>query len=185
MALAEPKLSRSVSLNFNGDWGHTNFHRICAWLTQEVYDYAGPRTRVKIWNLRGGGAEPIQLVHDGEIHSCIATPAMLIQDAMVGQGIFAGNPMPDLRALAVIPQNDRMVFAIDAKFGVSTFEELRAKMPALRIAASIDDGSNFIGRASRHLLEAHGLDEATQRSWGCEYTVDHRPDQCLARYEGW
>lgn len=181
MTSAAPRISRSVTLNFNGDWGYANFHRICAWLTQEFCDRAGPRSRTAIWSLRGGGSEPLHLLNDGELDLCIATPTMMVPDALAGKGMFAGTPMPDLRALATIPQNDRMVFAIDPKFGISTFEELRAKKPALRIAASIDDGSNFIGYASRRMMEAHGLDEGTLRSWGCEYVVDNRPDDSLAR----
>ncbi|MBB6123093.1 TAXI family TRAP transporter solute-binding subunit [Sphingobium subterraneum] len=183
MAISEPSIARSVTLQFNGDWGQANFHRICSWLTQEFCDRAGPRTRVGIWNIRGGGMEPLQAVQDGELDLCIATPAMMIGDAISGNGLFEGQAMPDLRALGVIPQNDRMVLAIDPRFEISSFEELRARKPALRIATSTDDGSNFIGRVARHFMAAHGIDEAVLRSWGGSYVVAHRPEQSLFRMQ--
>ncbi|WP_324698840.1 TAXI family TRAP transporter solute-binding subunit [Novosphingobium sp. RL4] len=176
-----PSIDRSVTLNFVGDWGQANFHRICSWLCQEFSDRAGLRSRVAIWNTRGGGLEGPISVFDGEAQLCITTPAMLVGDALVGEGIFSGNAMPTLRALGVLPQNDRLVLAIDPKFGVSTFEELRAKKPNLRIAASVDDGTNYIGYVSQRYMEAHGIDEATLKSWGGEYVVSQRPEQSIAR----
>lgn len=179
MSKNEPSLSRSVTLNFIGDWGQANFHRICSWLCQEFCDRAGPRSRIGIWNMRGGGLEGPVAVHDGEADLCIATPAMIMGDALTGKGIFQGRPMPNLRALAVIPQNDRLVLAIDPKFGVSTYEELRQKKTPLRIAASVDDGTNYIGYVSQRFMEAHGIDEATLRSWGGSYVTTTRPEQSL------
>src|SRR5882757_5907542 len=121
----EPKLGRSYTLNFIGDWGQANFHRICGWLTQEFCDRAGPQSRVATWSIRGGGKEALSLVHDGEAQLAIATPASLMKKALVGEEIFE-SAMPNLRALAVLPQNDRFVLAIDPKFGIKTFEQLRA-----------------------------------------------------------
>ena len=69
----EPSIQRSLTLNFVGDWGQVNFHRICSWLTQEFCDRTGPRSRVAIWSMRGGGVEVLQQVYDGEAHLAIAT----------------------------------------------------------------------------------------------------------------
>lgn len=110
---------------------------------------------------------------------CVATPVML-SDALAGVRLFHGEPMPDLRALGVLSQNDRLVLAIDAKYGVKTFAELRATRPALTIAASVDDGTNFIGHISRRYMAAHGIDESVLASWGGRYVTSVRPDQALA-----
>lgn len=179
MPTSEPSIARSVSMTFIGDWGQANFHRICSWLCQEFCDRAGPRSRVAIWNIRAGGIEAVQQVGNGEAQLCVATPAMLLNDALAGKGMFKGQPFPDLRALAVLPQNDRLVLAIDPKFGITSFAELRAKKPPLRIAASVDDGTNFIGHVSQRYMEAHGVSEATLKSWGGEYVTSTRPEQSL------
>jgi len=104
----EPRLERSIRLDFIGDWGQANFHRICSWLCQEVCDRAGNRSRVAIWNTVGGGADAPIAVFDGEVNLCIATPAHILPSALKGEGVFQGRALSSLRALAVLPQTDRM-----------------------------------------------------------------------------
>jgi TRAP-type uncharacterized transport system substrate-binding protein len=181
--LEEPRICRSVHLNFMGDWGQANFHRICSWLCQEMCDRAGPRSRVGIWNTVGGGLDAPLEVFDGSMDLCLATPAALIGGAMTGRGIFRGRQLHTLRALAVLPQTDRMVFAIDPKFGVNTFEDLRRVQPPIQIATSPDDGTSMIGYVAARFMEAHGIDAAVLASWGGGYLTAPRPDQALARME--
>lgn len=179
----EPSLLKSYTLNFIGDWGQANFHRICGWLTQEFCDRAGPESRVATWSIRHGGIEALPLVHNGEAQLAIVTPAALMKKALTGESIF-GPPqsaMHHLRALAVLPQNDKLVLAIDPKFGIKTFAQLRTQKPALRIAASVDDGTNFIGFVTRKFMEAHGVSETELKSWGGSFVTAHRPDPCLLR----
>jgi TRAP-type uncharacterized transport system substrate-binding protein len=178
----QPRLSQSYTLNFIGDWGQANFHRICGWLTQEFCDRAGPQSRIATWSIRGGGVEALHLVHDGEAQLAIATPAAFMKQALTGETMFQ-SPMPHLRALAVLPQDDKLVLAIDPKFGIKTFEELRATKPALRIAASTNDGTNFIGYVTRKFMEAHDISEAELESWGGRYVTAQRPDTCLQSVE--
>ena len=177
----EPRIERSLTLNFIGDWGQANFHRICSWLCQEFCDRAGPRSRVGIWNTVNGGIDALQAVFDGEADLCISTPAGSLPAALTGQSIFAGKPMPSLRALAVLPQNDRMVLAVAGEFGIRSFDELRQKRLPLRIATSVDDGFNLIGYTARRFMAAHGIDEDTLRSWGGCFVDSVRPEQSLFR----
>lgn len=171
-----------MTLQFIGDWGRANFHRVCSWLCQEFCDRAGPRSRVGIWNTVDGGIDALTAVHDGEVDLCIVTPASALGEAAAGHGIYArGGAMPRLRALAVLPQRDRMVLAVSGELKVASFQALRERRPALRIAASVDDGYNLIGYVGRRYMEAHGIDEATLRSWGGGYIESVRPEQSLLR----
>ena len=180
MSPPEPSIKRSLTLNFVGDWGQANFHRICSWLTQEFCDRAGPRSRVAIWNMRGGGLEGVQQVFDGEAQLCIATPAGLLRAAPTGEGMFASTgPMPSLRTLGVLPQRDRMMLAIHPKFGVKSFADLHRLKPAIRIATSVDDGTNFIGYVAMRLMEAHGITKELLKSWGGPYVLTTRPEQAI------
>ncbi|KAJ9658246.1 hypothetical protein H2198_003819 [Neophaeococcomyces mojaviensis] len=172
-----PRLTHSYMLNLVGDWGGANFHRICAWLTQEFCDRAGPGSRTSIMSLRDGGMDALIQLEQGTADVAIATPTGLIKHARIGGGIFQ-RPMPHLRALAVLPQNDRMVLAIDPKYGVKTFEDIRRLQPALRIATSTNDGTNFIGYVADQFMEAHGISKQTLESWKGEYVTAHRPEQC-------
>lgn len=181
----EPKISRSLTLRFTGDWGQANFHRICSTLAQEFCDRAGPKSRVCIWTIRQGGFEVLPAVQDGETDLGIATPAGLLAKALEGDKQSLGKkcifpePMPNLRALAVLPQNDSMVLAIHPKFGISSFEELRQRKPALRIATSRDDGTSFIGHTAMRYMEAHGIPKSVLESWGGSYVTHYRPDSSL------
>lgn len=177
----EPSIKRSITLQFVGDWGQANFHRICSWLAQEFCDRAGPRSRVAIWNLRSGGLEEIESLYNGEVQLCIGTPAKLLSSALNGTGIFTRTgPLESLRALAVLPQRDRMMLAVHPKYNIHSFEDLRRVKPPLRIATSVDDGTNFIGYVARRMMEAHGIDRTTLESWGGSYVLTTRPEQAIA-----
>ncbi|KAH8703434.1 hypothetical protein BGW36DRAFT_393775 [Talaromyces proteolyticus] len=176
----EPRIARSMTLHFVGDWGMANFHRICSWLTQQFCDRAGPDSRVATWSIRYGGIEAVTSVFQGQAQLAIATPAQMITTALTGQGIFSQfGPMPSLRALAVLPQNDRMVLAVDPKFGIRSFNDLRNKRPPLRIATSTNDGTNFIGYTANAYLKAHGITEAELVSWGGAIVHAQRPEQTV------
>src|ERR1700761_7320283 len=82
----EPRLSRAYTLNFVGDWGGANFHRICAWLTQEFCDRAGPGSRTAIWSLRDGGMDALKQLDEGAADLAIATPAGLLGKGVAGEG---------------------------------------------------------------------------------------------------
>jgi TRAP-type uncharacterized transport system substrate-binding protein len=180
--MTPPRLERSYHLRFIGDWGGANFHRICSWLTEEFCKRAGPRSRVSISSVRAGGIEALHLVEDGEADLCLVTPAMLMPQALRGDGMFRDRPTPHLRALAVLPQNDRLVLAVDSSLGITSFEGLRAAKPPLRIATASDDGTNFIGHVARLFMAAHGLDEAVLHGWGARYVTDTNPRDSLARF---
>ncbi|KAL5583878.1 hypothetical protein FOVSG1_015229 [Fusarium oxysporum f. sp. vasinfectum] len=175
-----PRLDRSYGLHVVGDWGEANFHRILCWITQEFCDRAGPRSRTAIWSWRGGGMEGFQMVEDGEAHLAIATPASLMRSALTGEGIFNGHKFPHLRALATLPQNDRVVLALDPSLGCKTFADIFAKKPKMKIVLPPDNLDSATGWVCHRYLEAHGITAADILAWGGEI-IDRsgRADQCL------
>jgi hypothetical protein len=46
-----PKIERALQLNFVGDWGQANLHRIYEWLIQEICDHAGCNSTVATHSL--------------------------------------------------------------------------------------------------------------------------------------
>lgn len=175
-----PRIERPLHLNFIGDWGQANFHRVCAWLTQELCDYAGRGSTVATKSLPDGGLSAMRDVYEGKADLCIVTPSAHMRTALIGGGMFSQTgPMPSLRALGTLPQRDRMMLAVDPKYGVNSWEDIRREKPPLRIVTSTDDGSCFIGYLAIKFLEAHGLTRELLESWGGEI-VDggYRPDQC-------
>ncbi len=176
-----PAISRSVRLDLGGDWGQANFHRILSWITQEFCDRAGPLSKTRIHSIVGGGLASMYDVASGDLDLCIATPNRLLPAMRTGSGIFEGGPdMRGMRALAVLPQVDRMVLAIAPRHGIHSIEDLRRKKPPIRLAISHNTDGNFIGYVGDKYLAAHGLSEAMIREWGGECIRAHRPDACLA-----
>ncbi len=76
-------------------------------------------------------AEGIYAVANREVDVAIINPACVAAVAARGKGIFK-TPIP-LKAITVIPSWDQMVFAVNAKTGLKTFEEIAEKRYPLRI----------------------------------------------------
>ncbi|QKG27063.1 hypothetical protein ACTIVE_8716 [Actinomadura verrucosospora] len=57
-------------------------------------------------------------------------------------GPFAAEPAPGLRALGTLPQRDRLVVGIRRSLRITSFAELRAARPRLRLASSAGTGTS-------------------------------------------
>ena len=174
-----PRLDRTVDLRLLGDWGMANFHRVCGWLAQEIGSRTPRGSRFATYN-GTGGSDAFFRLHERDVDIAVTTPAAFATLAPAGKGPYAGCPMDDLRALAVLPQRDRLTFAIDPALGITTFAELRAAKPPLRISVCTAEDGNLIGYATAQLLEACGLSHAELAAWGGELIAFDKPDQCLA-----
>lgn len=173
-----PHIDRVLRLNFQGDWGSANFHRVCSWLSQGIIDRTAPDSKVAIWSGRGG-ADAARAVADGLVDMAVTTPAGFSAMAVKGIGPFAGQDFSSLRALGTLPQVDRLVFAIRRDLEVASFDELLSRRPGLTIATSTDDSTNLIGFCGRRMLDFEGLTQEVVESWGGRFIDAERPDTCL------
>jgi TRAP-type uncharacterized transport system substrate-binding protein len=173
-----PRLDRSITLNLRGDLGLANFHRICSWLSHVFLDRAGKHSRVGIWNGTGGW-DNIRAVGRGEADLGISTPAAYVKEALNGGRNFP-EAFPHLRAIAVFPQDDAMVFALPTRYGVNSFDELIDKRPPLRIAIAPNDGNNMVGTAAHQMLTEIGITREVLESWGGEFVqTSWWPGDCI------
>jgi TRAP-type uncharacterized transport system substrate-binding protein len=172
----EPRIDRSLTLHLRGDWGAANLHRVCGWISQELTDRCGPYTKVAIWNSRGY-ADAVRAVGRGEVHVALTTPAAFAAAALDGRGLYAGEAFPELRALGVVPQRDRLVVGVRRTLGITSFAELREAAPALTLATSGHDGENHVGVGAHELLTRSGVDVT---GWGGTVLADERPWETFA-----
>jgi len=179
MAVPPPKLDRSLTLHFRGDWGRANLHRALGWLGYELLTLAGPQTRFAIWNGRGG-YDNVAAVGHGEVDLALATPASFMPMAIGGKGPCGHETFPHIRALGHVPQHDRLVVALRRDLGIRSFAELREKRPGLRITLGPDDGVSFMGVGAQLLLAAHGLPRAELERWGCSFIEYEEPHLCTS-----
>jgi TRAP transporter TAXI family solute receptor len=172
-----PRIERSFTISFKGDWGRANLHRVCGWLGYELLKLSGPHSEFAIWNGRSG-LDNVQAVGRGKVDVALSVPVSFMRMAAEGKGPCAGEAFPHMRAIGYVPQNDRMVMAIRRDLGITSFAELRDKKPKLRIAAGLDDGVSFMGMGARMLMEAHGISRQEFASWGGSYVEFEEPRRC-------
>lgn len=158
-----PRVPRDVTLHLKGDWGTANLHRVCGWIADQVLRGSGDGSEVAIWN-GTGGLRNLLAVADGSVHVSVATPACAV--ALACGGRLWSEPLPSLRALAVIPQRDRLVVAVHRDAEVDSFESWCMSQAGLKVATAPDDGDSFIGYGARALLAAEGIDQPTLEGWG-------------------
>jgi uncharacterized protein len=120
-------------------------------------------------------------VLDGEVQASLFVPAGFARTIFEGRGICARADVGRLRALGTLPQDDRLVFAIDARYGIRDFATLRAKCPPLRLSTAWDDGVNMTGFAAYRMLEASGISAATIESWGGRLLLGEAPWDVIPR----
>lgn len=161
----EARIERPITIHMMGDWGIANLHRICGWISAELWRRSPPGSKFATWAGRGG-TDAIEAVLDGEVQIALFVPAGFARTVFEGKGISHRSDVTRLRALGTLPQDDRLVLAIDAHFGITSFGDLRAKRPRLRLVTAPDDGVNMTGFAAHRMLEASGTPPAAIESWG-------------------
>ena len=174
-----PRIDRTLELHFQGDWGHANLHRICGWICSVMTPLCGQGTRIATWTGKWGGDAP-KVVSSGLVDMSMSVPASGVAGAMEGRGIYGAEPLSNIRALGTMPQEDWILLAVDARHGVHSFEEIRAKKPPLRIATGPDDGDHTVGYGVQRVMEAAGISRSTLESWGGAYLEQDRPDRVIA-----
>jgi len=172
--MMEARLDRPITLHMMGDWGIANLHRICGWISAELWRRSPPGSKFATWAGRGG-TDAIDAVLDGDMHVALFVPAGFGRTIFEGRGISRRDDVGRLRALGTLPQDDGLVFAIDARFGVESFAELRAKRPAFTLSLAPDDGVNMAGFAAHRMLEVSGVSAATIKSWGGKVLLGEGP----------
>jgi uncharacterized protein len=170
----EARLDRPITLHMMGDWGIANLHRICGWISAELWRRSPPGSRFATWAGRGG-TDAINAVLDGDVQIALFVPAGFGRTIFEGRGICGRGDVGRLRALGTLPQTDALVFAIDTRLGVASFAELRARRPAFTLSTAFDDGVNMTGFAAHRMLEASGVPAAMIESWGGALLLGEAP----------
>ncbi|MDK0524212.1 TAXI family TRAP transporter solute-binding subunit [Streptomyces sp. ML-6] len=165
-----PRLRRPVTLQFRGDWGQANMHRICGWIAQEMGDRAPKGSRFAIWS-GTGGLDQMKALRAGECDITVVTPAAAVRM------LHRAGELEGLAALGVIGQRDRLVVAVDAALPVQNASELAAIADRLVVATSPDDGVNLVGFAVHKALRLAGVDPDR-----LTFAYSERPFPALTRF---
>ncbi|HTE83149.1 MAG TPA: hypothetical protein VK821_00265, partial [Dehalococcoidia bacterium] len=152
------------TVRFGASW-QTQFR-----FTQAIGRGLAETLRVKIVVVAGGGsldAGDVDLVYTKSINN---------HQRYTGEGIYAARePMRWLRTIAWLPQEDRYLFAVAPAAGISSFEEIAAKKPPLKMAAQ---------RSVNPVLKEYGFSFEDIESWGGSVRpMHHTAHAARERYE--
>lgn len=172
-------LSAQGRLRLQGDWGAFNLTRTCGWLAQYLYDNTVEHRRSLIYTGRGMG-DSFRALAAGEVDVAVATPAPFARLALEGRGPFDGEPIPQLRALAVLPHRDAMIPVARADLGWEFLSDAAEHPGPLRISLGAADRDGFMGFAGDMLLQAAGVDLADVEARGGTVTRHEQPFDSVA-----
>lgn len=175
----DPVLGAQGRLRLQGDWGAFNLTRTCGWLAQWVYDNTPEHRRSLIYTGRGMG-DSFRALAAGEVDVAVATPASFARLARDGLGPFEGEPIPQLRALAVLPHRDAMIAVARANLGLTHLSDVADHPGPLRISLGSGDRDGFMGFAGDTLLRAAGVDLADVERKGGMVTRHEQPFDSVA-----
>lgn len=151
---------KDMSITFRSDivwpWG-LFFSQLAEYLSGQIPELR----RVKI-ELAMGDLLTVQAVADEAADVAFTTPPACVTMGYSGTGYF-NRKLTCLRAIASIPHDDRMVWAVPADSGIFRIEDMVDHPMRLVIA-----GKDFPVRfAVERILEAYGttLDDLRQRGW--------------------
>jgi uncharacterized protein len=155
----------SQTVRFGASW-QTQFR-----FTQAIGRGLAESLPVRIEVTAGGGGG----LEGGEV-DLVYTKSVNNQHRYTGQGIYGGKePARWLRTIAWLPQEDRYLFAVAPWLGVSSFEEIAAKKPPLKMAAQ---------RSVNPVLKEYGFSFEDIESWGGKVeSMHHTAHAAKERYE--
>jgi len=111
----------------------------------------------------------IREVADGKVQIAIINPSMLLNLAVQGKGPF-NEPIP-LTAIAVIPSEDQMVFAVAKSTGLRSITDIRERRFPLRLSVR-GQRDHSLHVIIREVLSAAGMSLDDIVKWGGEVRYD-------------
>src|SRR6266513_2305498 len=111
----------------------------------------------------------IQEVASGKVQFAIINPSMILKMAALGSVPFK-EPLA-LRAIAVLPSSDQMVFAVARETGLMSFTDIRERRFPLKVSLR-GQRDHSLHVIIKHVLDAAGFSLDDIVSWGGEVRYD-------------
>jgi TRAP-type uncharacterized transport system substrate-binding protein len=161
---------------------HTTRSRLMLEVASELVnrrDWPYLQARVSL-RAQGGNDWPVTLfgsdspaaiweVASGKVQFAIINPSMILKLAALGSAPFT-EPLP-LRAIAVLPSSDQMLFAVTARTGLKSFADIRERRFPLRVSLR-GQPDHSLHVITNHVLSAAGFSLDDIVSWGGEVRYD-------------
>lgn len=170
----------TIHVRFKADQGTANFTRVCGWLAAGLRGRAAPDSSFCIW-MGTAYKDNVLALGRGEVDVALTTPPALAGMVRAGTGLFAGEAFEHLRAIGSVPQNDRLVLAVAAETGLTSYEDIKARRYPLKVSTNVNDGINGVGWGVELVFNAYGFSAADLRQWGGGIVPGQGPGDVLER----
>lgn len=161
-----PAFWQNTRYNLRWAGAASNLSYITRFIAEGMLEQLGRDTGYVAYGTRGNSTSVnLYSVGDHEVDFAITTPPVMAHLAQTGKAYFP-KAYPDLRAIAVFPQNDWVVCVADAALGVDSYATIRRKKLAVRVATNgigLDNGVSFL---VEQMFRAHGITPADIAAWG-------------------
>lgn len=114
----------------------------------------------------------LRALGNDEVDFAITTPPVNATIAYEGKAYFR-KAYPNMRAIAVFPQNDWVTCYADAKTGIKSFQDIRDRKLGVRIATNHIGDDNGISLLVEQLFRANGITPDDIRNWGGSFVDVH------------
>lgn len=121
------------------------------------------------------GLAGLELVAKGRYHFGITTPSEWLTMACRGTGPFS-EPLP-LKAIAVFPHDDKLVFAVRRETGLTSIAQIKEQRYPLRLSMPTRDQGHPAGWVLDKIFELYGFSQEDIAEWGGEILHDRPRNQ--------
>ena len=172
-----PAFWKEARFNLRWAGAASNLSYITRYIAEGMLEYMGNDTGYIAYGTVGRSTTAnIFAVGENEVDFAITTPPISAVLAKAGKGYYK-KAYPDLRAIAVFPQNDWVMCVADPASGISQFSDIRDRKLAVRIATNpigIENGVSFL---VEQLFRAHGITPEDITNWGGSFVeIDEAPE---------
>lgn len=116
-----------------------------------------------------------RIAKDGDFHFGITTPASWLRMAVDGTGPFE-EPLP-LKAIAIFPHDDQLVFAVREETGITSLQQIKDEKYPLRLSMPTRDQGHPAGWVLDEIFAQYGFSQEDIESWGGKILHDRPRNQ--------
>jgi len=180
-----PRFWRDAKLNVRWTGAASNLTFISNFIAEGMRRRLGEGTVYTLYGETGSSTwANVISVGDDEADFGVTTPSATAKLALNGKGYFP-KAYPDLRAIAVFPQNDWVMCVVNPSLGVSSYDDIKAKHVPVKIATNRIGARNGISFLVEQILNAHGITVKDIQAWGGGFVeVEGAPEAAQAVLDG-
>ena len=161
-----PAFWQTTRYNLRWAGSASNLSYITRYIAEGMLEHLGRDTGYIAYGTRGNSTSAnIHALGEFEVDFAVTTPPVTATLAHAGKGYFS-KAYGDLRAVAVLPQDDWIMCVADASSGIASFADIREREAAVRIATNPIGAENGVSFAVEQMFRAHGMTPADIESWG-------------------